>query len=380
MWKWSTLRRDPATWPPSRACRPRRAQPLAVGDTLQTQTGQRRRLALPDGSILFVNQSTSLKVVSDRRVTLTAGEIYLEVAPLPESPFVVETGQREVRALGTRFGVRADEAGPGVVVTQGKVRISGLSSLIQAGQQLAPGGSGAGAAPRASHLLDWTRELMAAAESPLVPASEHAGGALVAVDPNGQEAKLSLRKYHVDVHIEDGFARTTIDQTYFNHATTRLEGTFYFPLPPDASLSRLAMYVRRQRCMEGGMAERDHARSVYETIRLRAAATRPCSSGWTAARSRCASSRWKPRQEKRIILSYTQRLPALYGQTALPLPRRAQPGARSRDWSFHARVKDGGRAGAGTAPSHALKATQRRRRPGAGRAGEATSSSTATWC
>ena len=40
-----------------------------------------------------------------------------------------------------------------------------------------------------------------------------------------------MRKFHVDVHIEDGFARTTIDQTYFNETWSRLEGTFYFPLP-----------------------------------------------------------------------------------------------------------------------------------------------------
>src|SRR5260370_1228663 len=72
------------------------------------------------------------------------------------------------------------------------------------------------AAPRASHALAWARDLMIAAESPLVPGSKHAGGALVARDPSGQEAKLTLRRYHVDVHIEDGFARTTIDQTYFN--------------------------------------------------------------------------------------------------------------------------------------------------------------------
>ena len=109
---------------------------------------------------------------------------------------------------------------------------------------------------------------MAAAESPLVPASTYGGGALIAVDANGQEAKLSLREYKVDVHIEDGFARTTIDQTYFNHHPWRLEGTFYFPLPPDASLSRLAMYVDdghgAAQLMEGGMAERQHARSVYQ--------------------------------------------------------------------------------------------------------------------
>src|SRR5205085_9769967 len=120
-------------------------------------------------------------------------------------------------------------------------------------------------AARASYLLDWTKDLMVAAEAPLLPQNRHAGGALVAVGPQGQEAQLSLRKYHIDVHVEDGFARTTIDQTYFNHETARLEGTFYFPLPPDASLSRLAMYVNGQ-LMEGGMAERDFARQTFESI------------------------------------------------------------------------------------------------------------------
>src|SRR5207248_5356798 len=116
--------------------------------------------------------------------------------------------------------------------------------------------------------LDWTHDLMAA-DAGLVPASSYDGGALIAVDANGQEAKLSLRTYTVDVHLEDGFARTTIDQTYFNHHPWRLEGTFYFPLPPDASLSRLAMYVSNgaeSNLMEGGMAERGHARAVYNQI------------------------------------------------------------------------------------------------------------------
>src|SRR5262249_13609226 len=159
------------------------------------------------------------------------------------------------------FAVQAVTAGTGVVVTQGKVQVSGVGDLVHAGQQLAPGDSAPAPAPRASHTLDWTRELMAAAESPPVPASKHAGGALLAIDPNGQQVQLTLRKYHIDVHIEDGFARTTIDQTYFNETWSRLEGTFYFPLPPDATLSRLAMYVEEgndSKLMEGGMAEREH--------------------------------------------------------------------------------------------------------------------------
>src|SRR5262249_42165923 len=153
------------------------------------------------------------------------------------------TPGREVMALGTKFRVTADKGGTGVVVTQGKVRLSGLNDVVQAGQQVLPGTNQLRAAPRASYLLDWTRALMVAAESPLVPKSQYPGGALVALDPWGQEARLSLRNYKVDVHIEDGFARTTIDQTYFNHNAWRMEGTFYFPLPADASLSRLAMYV-----------------------------------------------------------------------------------------------------------------------------------------
>src|SRR5207237_6472680 len=156
------------------------------------------------------------------------------------------------------------------------------------------------------------------AESPLVPGSAYAGGALLALDPNGQEAKLGLRKYHIDVHVEDGFARTTIDQTYFNHEDARLEGTFYFPLPADASLSRLAMYVDGT-LMEGGMCEREQAREVYETILYQR--RDPALLEWvdgTTFKMRVFPI--EARQEKRIILSYTQKLDDVYGQTQYRFP------------------------------------------------------------
>src|SRR5262249_11475704 len=155
-----------------------------------------------------------------------------------------------------------------------------------------------------SHVLDWARDLMTEAESPLVPQSNYCGGALVVGDPNGQEAKLSLRKYHIDVHIEDGFARTTIDQTYFNHENARLGGTFYLPPPPDASLSRLAMYVNGD-LMEGGMAERDYARQVYEGIVRRM--KDPALLEWVDGSTfKMRVFPLEGRQEKRIVLSYTQ--------------------------------------------------------------------------
>ena len=144
------------------------------------------------------------------------------------------------------------------------------------------------------------------------------------------------------MYIEDGFARTTIDQTYFNQESARLEGTFYFPLPPDASLSRLAMYVNG-RLMEGGMAERQHAREVFDSIVYRM--KDPALLEWVDGSTfKMRVFPLEGRQEKRIILSYTQRLPSLYGRSEYRFP-----GGHSLpvvgDWSVHVCVKQGAGAG-----------------------------------
>ena len=319
------------------------SKPIAIGATLATKAGERRRVTLTDGSVLYLNQNTTAKVNASRQIDLTQGEIYLEVSPLAArgvaTTFLVKTPSRDVTALGTRFGVQADPQGPGVIVTQGKVKVAGLNEEIRAGQQLAVRQKVVTEAPRATHVLDWTRELMEAAQSPLVPSSKYAGGALLAIDPNGQEVKLTLRKFHVDVHIEDGFARTTIDQTYFNNESGRLEGTFYFPLPPDASLSRLAMYVEDgadSKLMEGGMAERDHARNVFETILHQR--RDPALLEWVDGSTfKMRVFPLEGRKEKRVLLSYTQRLPSLYGTSEYRFPAGHNM-ELVRDWSFQAKI------------------------------------------
>jgi Tfp pilus assembly protein PilF len=325
-----------------------------LGEEITTSAGQRRRLVLPGGSVLYVNQKTTVKLEGEGKVTLADGEIFVEAAAADDdaAPFVVRTPKRRVSGRAARFAVGASAAGTGVVVARGKVAVSGLKRLLPSGSQLPAGSTRAVPAPRLSHLLHWTRDLMVAAEPRLVPDSRHSGGALVVRDPDGQEASLSLRKYHVDVHIEDGFARTTIDQTYFNQAHTRLEGTFYFPLPADASLSRLAMYVNSN-LMEGGMTERDYARRVYETIRYRQ--QDPALLEWVDGSTfKMRVFPLEPRQEKRIILSYTQRLESLYGQAKYRFPAGHSLGA-VKDWSFHARVK-GGADWNWSSASHTLKA------------------------
>ena len=118
----------------------------------------------------------------------------------------------------------------------------------------------------------------------------------------------------------------------------RLEGTFHFPLPADASLSRLAMYVNGK-LNEGGMAERDFARQTFDSIVRRM--QDPALLEWVDGTTfQMRVFPLEPRQEKRIVLSYTQRLAAQYGRMSYRFP-----GGHSleavRDWSIHARVKGG---------------------------------------
>src|SRR5260370_12989012 len=92
-----------------------RVQPLAVGAVMHTAAGERRRSTLPDGSVLYVNQNTTLRLDDERKVKLDAGEVFIEVAP--RSPgragatFTVQAPDKTFTALGTKFAVEADAKG-----------------------------------------------------------------------------------------------------------------------------------------------------------------------------------------------------------------------------------------------------------------------------
>ena len=159
---------------------------------------------------------------------------------------------------------------------------------------------------------------------------------------------------HVDVHVEDGFARTTIDQTYFNAENVSLEGTFVFPLPADASLSRLAMYVDGV-LREGSMVERDRARNIYESIRY--ANRDPALLEWVDGTTfKMRVFPLEPRTEKRILLSYVQRLPVSFGKMTYRFPAGSRADTIDR-WRFAARVV-GGSEMTWRSPSHDLETTK----------------------
>lgn len=144
-------------------------------------------------------------------------------------------------------------------------------------------------------------------------------GALVARDLEGRPVgELSVARQTVRVEILDGVARTEIEEVFLNHTPRRLEGTFYFPLPPNASISRLAMEINGK-LMEGSVVERERAREIYEGIVRRL--QDPALLEWMpGGLFKCRIFPIEPHSEKRIVLAYTQALPCRGGRMKYVYP------------------------------------------------------------
>ncbi len=96
--------------------------------------------ALPDGSVVFLNNNTSLTYPADfegniREITLT-GEAFFNVKRDETKPFVIHANGSDVRVLGTSFNVRAYNKNVEVIVETGKVQFKNKSkaTLLIAGE------------------------------------------------------------------------------------------------------------------------------------------------------------------------------------------------------------------------------------------------------
>lgn len=93
---------------------------------LATEVGERRVVALADGSTVTLNTDTRLRLrFSDdkRMVLLDHGEASFAVAKDSLRPFIVEAGDTKVIALGTNFDVRWIEGALAVTLAEGRVRV-----------------------------------------------------------------------------------------------------------------------------------------------------------------------------------------------------------------------------------------------------------------
>ena len=79
----------------------------------------------------------------------------------------------------------------------------------------------------------------------------------------GDQSGLAITSHRVDVTINNGFVRTEVDQTFANSGTAPIEGLYSFPLPKQASLSELSLWIAGQEIL-GEVVARERATQIYE--------------------------------------------------------------------------------------------------------------------
>lgn len=138
-----------------------------------TAVGERREARLPDGSRLWLNTDSIVRMAFEggqRQLQLLRGELRIDTAADPQRPprpFEVALDAGWLRPVGTRFSARRDGDACQVTVFEGAVRVQPRTQaqglLLPAGQQLRFDAHGTGAPHAAPPQGDaWTRGLLVA--------------------------------------------------------------------------------------------------------------------------------------------------------------------------------------------------------------------------
>ena len=113
--------------------------------TISNPSGVRSELVLPDSSKVWLNAESSISYTipfnrSTRDVKLV-GEAFFEVKRDKHKPFIVESGQVNVKVLGTRFNYKAfpEDSIMEVVLEEGKVKLSSKGADSEKGIIMKPG-------------------------------------------------------------------------------------------------------------------------------------------------------------------------------------------------------------------------------------------------
>lgn len=329
------------------ACSPiREGEAIEAGGLVKTARGARASLKL--------DEATTLDLLDETRVALTEanGGRTLEVE---RGTVLFERASGAAAASGSPAGapvaillnvagalarpsldapvvaaIRTSSTGAAVVtVRRGKlfVRARGGEAeevALAAGEtaRLAPG-----------ELPD-RRAVWIGAETPIEPIGEGEAprasapvprglGTLTARAPGTTEVITGVRlvSHKVNVVVRDGYARTEIEEEFLNETPRVLEGKYVFPLPSDASISRLALWVGDQ-LVEGEVVERKRAAAIFhgiveDTVRPRD----PALLEWLSGGEFSLKIFPIPAKgSRKVVLAYNQALPSAGGRVRYVYP------------------------------------------------------------
>jgi len=134
----------------------------------RTATGEQRTLRLADGTLINLNTHSAVDIRFDekqRRIILQEGEILVETGHGDARPFIVETREGSLQALGTLFMVKREEEGTRLSVLKSAVaahpRSSSEEQILHEGQQVLMRSNGLGPVVAVNLGADaWTRGML----------------------------------------------------------------------------------------------------------------------------------------------------------------------------------------------------------------------------
>ena len=158
---------------------------------------------------------------------------------------------------------------------------------------------------------------------------------------------VRLASHRATVVVRDGYARTEIEEVFQNDTSRVLEGRFVFPLPPNASISRLALWVGNE-LVEGEIVERETAARIFkgivdDTVRPRD----PALLEWISGGEFSLKIFPIPaKSSRKVVLAYNQVLPTTGGRVryAYPLSLGADRTTTIDDFSIDVTATDSTKA------------------------------------
>lgn len=79
----------------------------------------------------------------------------------------------------------------------------------------------------------------------------------------GSGTELQIQDHTVSVTIEDGYAVTSVENTFYNPSAHELEAVYEFPVPENGTVAEFTMWIDGQPIV-GEVVEKQRARELYQ--------------------------------------------------------------------------------------------------------------------
>lgn len=322
----------------------RAGESVPEGALVKTERGARASLRLSRSTSIdmLAGARVAMGGAGERAVEVSDGSILLHVEPesaaadgssAVEEPISVRVAGAVAKAIpgAPVTAVLRTLAGGAAVVT---VRRGGLAVRAEGGEpvelrageaaKIAPGQApDKGAAWSGGDVLAASLEPDEMMEERGASSTARGVGTITARVPGTRDVVGGVRlvAHKVSVVVRDGFARTEIEEEFYNETSRVLEGRYVFPLPPDASISRLALWVGSE-LMEGEIVERKRAAAIFQgivddTVRPRD----PALLEWVSGGEFSLKIFPIPAKgSRKVLLAYNQALPAAGGRVHYVYP------------------------------------------------------------